>query len=186
MNNGCYDYFCLGNLICEVLENSIVQLENGYVGFVFLLGMVVILLVLFIFELGDEILVLYDMYGGIYCVLIWLFLKFGIKIIFVDIMKVEKVEEVIIKDMKVIYIESFLNLFLQVMDIKVVVSLVKECNFFIIVDNMFLIFYLQQLIDFGVNIVIYSVIKYISGYSDVIGGLVVVSDEKLVEEVKFV
>ncbi len=53
-------------------------------------------------------------------------------------------------------------------------------------DNTFLTPYLQQPIDLGVNIVIHSATKYISGHSDVIGGLVVVSDEKLAEEVKFV
>ncbi|GAB1772137.1 trans-sulfuration enzyme family protein [Priestia megaterium] len=185
-NNGRYDYSRSGNPTREALENTIAQLENGYAGFAFSSGMAAISSVLSIFESGDEILVSHDTYGGTYRVLTRLFSKFGIKTTFVDTTKVEKVEEAITKDTKAIYIESPSNPFLQVTDIKAVASLAKEHNLLTIVDNTFLTPYLQQPIDLGVSIVIHSATKYISGHSDVIGGLVVVSDEKLAEEVKFV
>ncbi|SFG58776.1 cystathionine beta-lyase [Priestia megaterium] len=185
-NNGRYDYSRSGNPTREALENTIAQLENGYAGFAFSSGMAAISSVLSIFESGDEILVSHDTYGGTYRVLTRLFSKFGIKTTFVDTTKVEKIEEAITKDTKAIYIESPSNPFLQVTDIKAVASLAKERNLLTIVDNTFLTPYLQQPIDLGVNIVIHSATKYISGHSDVIGGLVVVSDEKLAEEVKFV
>lgn len=185
-NNGRYDYSRSGNPTREALENTIAQLENGYAGFAFSSGMAAISSVLSIFESGDEILVSHDTYGGTYRVLTRLFSKFGIKTTFVDTTKVEKVEEAITKDTKAIYIESPSNPFLQVTDIKAVASLAKERNLLTIVDNTFLTPYLQQPIDLGVNIVIHSATKYLSGHSDVIGGLVVVSDEKLAEEVKFV
>lgn len=99
---------------------------------------------------------------------------------------VEEVEEVISSQTKAIYIESPSNPFLQVTDIKSVAALAKRYDLLTIVDNTFMTPYLQQPINLGANIVIHSATKYISGHSDVIGGLVVVSDEKLADEVKFV
>lgn len=185
-NGGRYDYSRSGNPTREALENTIAQLENGAAGFAFSSGMAAVSSVLCLFEAGDEIIVSNDIYGGTYRVLTRLFSKFGIKTTFVNMTNVDEVEEVISSQTKAIYIESPSNPFLQVTDIKSVAALAKRYDLLTIVDNTFMTPYLQQPINLGANIVIHSATKYISGHSDVIGGLVVVSDEKLADEVRFV
>lgn len=185
-NGGRYDYSRSGNPTREALENTIAQLENGAAGFAFSSGMAAVSSVLCLFEAGDEIIVSNDIYGGTYRVLTRLFSKFGIKTTFVNMANVDEVEKVISGQTKAIYIESPSNPFLQVTDIKSVAALAKRYGLLTIVDNTFMTPYLQQPINLGADIVIHSATKYISGHSDVIGGLVVVSDERLADEVKFV
>lgn len=76
--------------------------------------------------------------------------------------------------MKVLFIEIFMNLMMYVIDLSEVIVLVKQYDLFIIVDNIFMFFYYQCFLEFGVDIVIYSVSKYIGGYNDVVVGFVVV------------
>lgn len=54
------------NFICIVLEEVIVVLEKGEVGVVFVLGMVGVMVVLVLFKNGDYLIVLEDLYGGMY------------------------------------------------------------------------------------------------------------------------
>lgn len=63
-----YDYLCCGNLMCDVVQCVLVELEGG-VGVVFInIGMLVIYLVIIVFlKFGDLLVVLYDCYGGSYC-----------------------------------------------------------------------------------------------------------------------
>ncbi|TYR79954.1 aminotransferase class I/II-fold pyridoxal phosphate-dependent enzyme [Priestia megaterium] len=185
-NGGRYDYSRSGNPTREALENTIAQLENGVTGFAFASGMAAVSSVLCLFKTGDEIIVSHDIYGGTYRVLTKLFSKFGIKAIFVNMTNIEEVKQAITTQTKAIYIESPSNPFLHVTDIEAVTRIAKANSLLTIVDNTFMTPYLQRPIDLGANIVIHSATKYISGHSDVIGGLVVVSDEALAGEVKFV
>lgn len=73
-------------------ESVIVNLEYGKYGFVFGLGMVVISVVIMLLDKGDYLVFNFDVYGGIYCVLIKVFICFGIDVDFVDIIKIENIE----------------------------------------------------------------------------------------------
>ncbi|WP_110112345.1 PLP-dependent aspartate aminotransferase family protein [Bacillus sp. CGMCC 1.16541] len=185
-NNGKYDYSRSGNPTREALENTIAQLENGAAGFAFSSGMAAISSVLCLFESGDEIIVSHDIYGGTYRVLTQLFSRFGIKVIFVDTTNIEEVKGAITAHTKGIYLESPSNPFLHITDIKKVATLAEDHQLLTIVDNTFMTPYLQRPIDLGAHIVIHSATKYLGGHSDVVAGLVVVSDEQLANEVKFV
>lgn len=77
------------NLIRSFVESVIVVLENGKYGFVFSLGVVVISVVVMLLDKGDHIILNLDVYGGIYCVLIKVFIWFGIEVDFVDIMYID-------------------------------------------------------------------------------------------------
>lgn len=119
----------------------IVVLENGYVGFVFGLGMVVIIVIIMLFLKGDYVILIDDVYGGIYCVIMKVLNCFGIEYIFVDIINLEEVEEVICLNMKVIYVEILMNLLLKIIDIKKIFIFVKEKDLLIIIDNIFMMLY---------------------------------------------
>ena len=74
----------------------------------------------------------------------------------------------------------------MVTDLKAVTALAKERGLLTVADNTFMSPYLQRPLDFGVDIVVHSATKFISGHSDVLAGVVVVKDIKLAEEIHFI
>lgn len=129
------------NLIRIVFEVLVIELEGGEVGYVFSLGMVVIIVVMMLFNSGDYVVLIDDVYGGIYCVMIKVLNCFGIELIFVDISCREEVEKVICLNIKVIYIEILINLLFKIIDLVFMVDIVKKEGVLFIVDNIFNIFY---------------------------------------------
>lgn len=87
----------------------------------FLIGVVVIVVCINLFKVGDYVILLDDLYGGIYRLFSEIYKEFGLEVIFVDIINIISILEVINENIKVIFIEIFLNLMMKVIDIKVVV-----------------------------------------------------------------
>lgn len=85
-----------------------------------------------------------------------------------------------------IWIETPTNPKLKVEDIASIVNVAKSRGHIIIaVDNTFLTPYLQRPLDFGADIVVYSLTKYMNGHSDVIMGAAVVKDDVIGEKLRF-
>lgn len=112
-----YEYLRIGNFIWYVLEEFIKEIEGGYVGFVFGSGMVVIIVVFMLFNSGDYVLIIDDVYGGMYWVIIKVLSCIGIEVIFIDISDIENIKKEICFNIKVIYIEIFMNFFLKIIDL---------------------------------------------------------------------
>ncbi|HEY8938153.1 MAG TPA: PLP-dependent transferase, partial [Cyclobacteriaceae bacterium] len=73
-----------------------------------------------------------------------------------------------------------------IVDIKACVSIAKNHNILVAVDNTFASPYLQNPLDLGADIVMHSVTKYLGGHSDVIMGALVSNDEKIHNELAFI
>lgn len=85
-----------------------------------------------------------------------------------------------------IWIETPTNPLLKVVDIAVISKIAKaRGNIIVVVDNTFLTSYLQKPLDFGADVVMYSLTKYMNGHSDVIMGAAIVNDEELEEKLRF-
>ncbi|CAG5024894.1 unnamed protein product [Parnassius apollo] len=85
-----------------------------------------------------------------------------------------------------IWIETPTNPLLKVIDIAAIVAIAKSHrNILVVVDNTFLMPYLQRPLDFGADIVLYSLTKYMNGHLDVIMGAAVVNDDVLEEKLRF-
>lgn len=85
-----------------------------------------------------------------------------------------------------IWLETPTNPTLKVIDIAAVKNVAKTHeDIILVVDNTFLTPYLQRPLDFGADIVVYSLTKYMNGHSDVIMGAAVVNDDELAEKIKF-
>jgi len=85
-----------------------------------------------------------------------------------------------------LWLETPTNPLMNIVDIKGCVDLVKGKNILVAVDNTFASPYLQNPLDLGVDIVMHSVTKYLSGHSDVIMGALVMNDEKLYQDLAFI
>src|SRR5437764_13444230 len=68
---------------------------------------------------------------------------------------------------------------LALADIKAIADEARTLGLITVVDNTFASPYLQNPLDLGIDIVVHSTTKYISGHSDVIGGALVTNDESI-------
>lgn len=74
---------------------------------------------------------------------------------------------------------------MKVVDIKAAAEITKKHNLILIVDNTFVTPYLQRPLDFGADLVLYSLTKYMNGHSDVVMGAITTSNKDLYEKLKF-
>lgn len=63
-------------------------------------------------------------------------------------------------------------------------TIAKKNGIIFILDNTFLTPYLQRPLDFGVDIVLYSITKYMNGHSDVVMGAITTSNEEMYNKIK--
>lgn len=184
-HNKGYEYSRTGNPTRAALEALIAELEHGREGFAFASGMAAITAVLSLFKSGDRIIISSNVYGGTFRVLDKVFINFGITYSIEDTTNLKTLESKITPDVKAIFVESPANPLLTITDLAAVSALAKRHGILTIVDNTFMTPYLQQPIELGADIVIHSATKYLGGHSDLIAGLVVVSDPQLAERLAF-
>ena len=125
---------------------------------------------------GDHIVSSRTIYGGTYAFLKNFAPRFGVKTTFVDITKLESVEAAITPETKVLYCETVSNPLLEVADLAGLSKIAKKHNLKLVVDNTFSPLSITPT-QFGADIVIHSLTKYINGSSDTVGGVVCASQE---------
>ncbi|MCJ8277195.1 MAG: aminotransferase class I/II-fold pyridoxal phosphate-dependent enzyme, partial [Bdellovibrionales bacterium] len=86
---------------------------------------------------------------------------------------------------KMFWLETPSNPMLKLIDLKAAVEIAKKKNVLTVVDNTFMSPFFQRPIELGVDIVVHSTTKFINGHSDIIGGAVVVKDDKIAEKMAF-
>ncbi|MFC4387002.1 aminotransferase class V-fold PLP-dependent enzyme [Gracilibacillus marinus] len=182
---GPFDYSRSGNPTRELVEETIAVLENGYKGFAFASGMAAISSAFLLLESGDHVVITKDVYGGTFRFVSQLLTQFSVDHTFVDMTNIEEIEKAIQPNTKVIYIETPANPLLQVTDIRAVVALAKANNALTFLDNTFMTPLYQNPLDLGVDIVLHSATKFLSGHSDIIAGLAVTNDEELAKKLQF-
>ena len=183
--NTGWEYSRTGNPTRAALEALLAELEGGTAGFAFGSGMAAITAVLSLFREGDRVLISSNVYGGTFRVLDKVFKNFGIGYSIEDTTDPEALEKKITPEVRAILVESPANPLLTITDLAAVAALAKKHRILSIVDNTFMTPYLQRPIELGADIVIHSATKYLGGHSDLVAGLVVVSDRALAELLAF-
>jgi cystathionine beta-lyase len=168
------------------LERSIASIENAKHGLAFASGMAAMDTILKLFKPGDEIISTDDLYGGSYRLMTQIFDKYGLKIHFVNMEKLDTVAQFLNDNTRLIWIETPTNPMMKVVDIQAIAALGKAHNALVAVDNTFATPYLQLPLDLGADIVLHSATKYLAGHSDTILGLLVVNDDNLQEKLAFI
>ena len=180
-----YEYSRTQNPTRHALERSIASLENAKYGLGFSSGLSAIDAIMKLFKSGDEIISTNDLYGGSYRLFNRIYKKFGLKFIFTDLRDLSNVENLINDKTKLIWVETPTNPMINVIDIKGLSDICKSNNILLGVDNTFSTPYLQKPIDLGADIVMHSATKFLAGHSDVILGLLAVSNDELAEKLYF-
>lgn len=181
-----FDYSRTQNPTRFQLEKAITQLEGGVDSLAFSSGMAAITAVFMLFESGDHIIISDDLYGGTYRIVNQIFSKYQLNFSCVDITDIESVENAIRPNTKAIFIETPTNPMMKIADVKRIVDICRRNNLLCIFDNTFLSAYLFQPLKIGVDIVIESATKYLSGHNDLLAGIVSTSKQDIAEKLRFI
>lgn len=180
-----YEYSRTKNPTRDGIESLIAECENAKYGFAFASGMAAINTILSLFKSGDKIIISNNVYGGTFRILDKVFSNFNISYAIVDTRDLKLVENSITNEVKAIFIETPSNPLLSVTSLEGIAKIAKSKNILSIVDNTFMSPYLQQPLNFGVDVVIHSATKYLGGHSDLIAGLIALNDEELANKIAF-
>ena len=166
-------YSRLTNPTNAVLEERITQLEGGAASVVVSSGTSAIFYaVITLAQAGDEIVSANNLYGGTYTQFDAILPKLGIKTIFVDPHDPKNFEKAITEKTRALFIETIGNPVLDFTDIKEVADIAHKHGIPLIVDATFTTPYLLRTIDYGADIVINSLTKWIGGHGTAIGGVI--------------
>ena len=174
-----FDYTRVANPNRDSLEQVIASLENGSFGTCFGSGMAAIVAAFSLLKAGDHLLVAGDIYGGTYRVCEKLLPRQGIEVSTFDSANPDSIRDLVQPNTKMLIFETPSNPNLRVADIAAIVAVAKELGIQTVFDNTFASPALQRPLDLGVDIVVHSTTKYISGHSDIIGGALVTNDEQV-------
>ena len=180
-----YEYSRTQNPTRHALERSIASLENAKYGLAFSSGLSAIDAIMKLFSPGDEIISTNDLYGGSYRLFEKVFKKFGLKFVFTDLRNLNEIENLISSKTKLIWVETPTNPMINIVDIEGLSKICKTNNLLLAVDNTFSTPFLQKPIDLGADIVMHSATKFLAGHSDVILGLLALSNDELAEKLFF-
>ncbi|CAK1602242.1 unnamed protein product [Parnassius mnemosyne] len=181
-----FEYGRSGNPTRNTLEECLAALDGGKHALTFASGLGATTTVISLLSSGDHIVSCDDVYGGTNRLFRKVLERLNVETTFTDFTNPEDIKDAIKENTKMIWIETPTNPLLKIVDIAAIVAIAKSCgNILVVVDNTFLTPYLQRPLDFGADIVLYSLTKYMNGHSDVIMGATVVNDDTLEEKLRF-
>ena len=174
-----YDYSRSINPTRKALEACIADLEGSSFGYAFSSGMAACSTVLEVLNSGDHVLAMDDLYGGTYRLFEDVRKRSaGLKFTFSDLSDLSTLKTSITSDTKMIWVETPTNPLLKIVDLVEIAKFAKENNLISVGDNTFCSPYVQNPLELGFDIVVHSATKYLNGHSDLIGGVVVCSNQK--------
>ncbi len=180
-----YIYTRLKNPTIERLEKTLAMLEKGTLGLATATGMAAVSTLYFsILNKGDHMIGTDCIYAPSRMIMEKEFSRFGVEYSFIDTSNIGLIKKSIKKNTKLIYIETPANPTLKITDIKKCAEIAHSNGAILAVDNTFSSPILQNPLEFGADIVLHSLTKYINGHSDALGGVLIFKDENLGEKTK--
>jgi O-acetylhomoserine (thiol)-lyase len=158
----------------DVLEQRMAAMEGGIAGLAVGSGMAAInYSVLTIAKAGDNIISTPQLYGGTYTLFAHMFPSQGIEVRFAEDDSAEAIEKLIDDKTKAVYCETIGNPAGNIIDLEAVCAAAHKHGVAVIVDNTVASPVICNPIDFGADIVVHSLTKYIGGHGTSIGGVIV-------------
>ena len=179
-----YDYSRTNNPTRETLELVLASIEHGNHGIAFSSGLAACSAVLHLLNPGEHIIASNSLYGGVHRLLNDIATHNNIRISYVDMQSIDTMAQYIDNTTRLAWVETPSNPLLTLIDLKRLRKALPH-NILIVVDNTFATPYLQNPLDYRVDVVVHSTTKYINGHSDVIGGAVVVKSDELAQKIRF-
>ncbi|MBL8946076.1 MAG: cystathionine gamma-synthase [Myxococcales bacterium] len=171
-----FEYSRTHNPTRYALERALASLEGGRFGFAFASGCAATTTIALMFDAGDHIVSVDDVYGGTFRLFDKVLRRQGLRFSFVDPTDPKAIEAAIEAGTKMVWVETPTNPMLKLADIAAIAAICKRRGVLLAVDNTFASPMLQRPLEQGADLVMHSTTKYIGGHSDVVGGAVITSD----------
>jgi O-acetylhomoserine (thiol)-lyase len=157
----------------DVLEQRVTLLEGGAASVALASGTAAIFnSIIALAQVGDEIVSANNLYGGTYTMFDAILPSMGITTKFVKHDDPKNFEKAITPKTRALFIETIGNPLLDVTDIEAVAKIAHSHGLPLIVDATFTTPYLLKSIDYGADIVVNSLTKWLGGHGTGIGGIV--------------
>ena len=158
----------------DVLEQRMAALEGGIAGLAVAAGSAAIhYAIQTLTQAGDNIVSTPQLYGGTYTLFAHLLPSFGVEVRFARDDSAEAIAELIDDKTKLVYCESIGNPAGNIVDIEGLAQAAHARNVPLMVDNTVATPILCKPIQFGADIVVHSVTKYVGGHGNSLGGVIV-------------
>src|SRR5579862_2620768 len=167
-------YTRIMNPTTDVLEQRVASLENGVGALAMASGQSAQFIAISgLMEPGDHMVSSCTLYGGTHTQFDVTFRKFGYQMTFVEPDDPENFRKAIKPNTKLIYGETISNPRGNVLDIEAVAKIAHGANVPLVIDNTFATPYVCRPIDYGADIVVHSLTKFMGGHGNSIGGMIV-------------
>ncbi|MGH8106018.1 MAG: trans-sulfuration enzyme family protein, partial [Arenimonas sp.] len=182
-----YEYSRSHNPTRFAYERCVASLESGENGYAFASGLAATATVLDSLDAGSHVVCMDDVYGGTYR----LFERVrrrsaNLDFTFVNLNDMAALEAAVKPNTKLIWCETPTNPLLKIVDIARLAEFARKRGIRLAVDNTFSSPILQRPLELGAHLVMHSATKYLNGHSDIVGGMLVVGDDReLAEQMTF-
>ena len=177
---GLYIYTRYANPTVHELEEALAALEGAEAALAVASGMAAMTTaVLSLVRAGDEVLGSASLYGGTLRLLGELLPRFGVASRLVSLVDLPRVDRVAGPRSRVLVLESPTNPTLEIVDLAPVCAAAHAAGLAVVLDNTFATPHLQRPLALGADLVMHSLTKALAGHSDVIGGALAGSSERI-------
>lgn len=181
-----YEYGRSGNPSRQALESALAELEAGHTGLAFASGLGAMTTVLELLEAGSEVVAIDDLYGGAWRLFEQIKARSSqLKVRYVAPDDLAAIQAAITPATKLVWLEVPTNPLLKLPDIAAIAATAKAHGALTLVDATFVTPALLRPFEFGADIVLHSLTKYLNGHSDVIGGALIVKDAALGDKLRW-
>ncbi len=171
-------YTRMMNPTSDILEKRVADMEGGVAGLAVSSGQAATTYsLLTIAEAGDNFISMSTLYGGTYNLFAHTFPQLGIEVRFADPENLDSLANLVDDKTKAVFCESIGNPAGNVIDLQKLSDIAHAHGIPVIVDNTVATPYMCRPIEWGCDIVVHSLTKYIGGHGTIIGGLIVDSNQ---------
>jgi cystathionine beta-lyase/cystathionine gamma-synthase len=175
-----HSYTRYSNPTHAALQDALAELEGADAAEVTASGMAAVhAALLSSVEPGDHVIAPVALYGGTFSLLAGMLERHGIGHSFVDQTDASALEAAITDRTRLIWLETIANPTTDLPDIAAVAEMAHRHGLSVAVDNTFASPYLCNPLSLGADLVVHSLTKYIGGHSDLLGGVVLGSAERI-------
>ena len=181
-----YEYARLQNPTREATEANIASLEDGAHGIAFSSGLAAIECLAKVAASGAHVVSEENTYGGTTRMLTQVLNRLGMEVSLVDCRDLDAVRDAVRPNTGLVLAETPSNPLMRITDVAAVAEVAHRAGAVLCVDNTFASPFNQNPLALGTDVVVHSTTKYLNGHSDVLGGILVLDDDALAEELRFV
>ena len=183
--NKGFEYARTHNATRAALERNLAALEGARHGLSYASGLAATNTLMQTLSAGDHVICGQNTYGGTFRLFDKVWKRHGLEFTFVDASKLEDITGAFRTETRFVFVETPTNPLMQLTDIAAVAKHARPRGIKVVVDNTFMTPYFQRPLELGADVAFHSVTKYLNGHSDMIGGALLLNDDALHDQLRF-